>query len=563
MPQIKLYILIFWVGFSVPLFAQSLKSDLELKEIQLENHISLAEFDRERGDYSSSKNHLTKALEIAENLGERKTEGILYTRIAKIQFAIEETENALISLQKSATIQRDLADNLNLAITYNAMGAVHYSLKNYKTALEYFDSAKTKFENESSEDYIAELSLNKAKVYLITQDYKNAKAFLEKAIIISKKHKQQNVLSSALIYYGKTLLKLKNKQLALSSALEGLEIAKSNGYTEPITESYLVLSDIYQEEQNYKLSNEYLRKHVKLTDSLLNIKRQNFLPEKRIQFLDDYQNVENERLEAQQSKRKKDFNLTKITTILSIALITILSLLTLSLYKNNNIRLKTNNMLHKKNDELVVAKEKAELATKTKANFLSTLTHELRTPLYAVTGLSRMLLDENPKPEQVQHLESLKFSGDYLLNFINDILQINKIEANKVELDPEIFNLKDKASNIISALNNSAKNNNISIHFDYDKKLPQVFEGDELKISQILINLIGNAIKFAKGGDIWVRINKLDKTGKTLKVKFEVEDNGIGISKEKQGQLFESFSQGSTQINRKYGGTGLGLSIVK
>ena len=93
-------------------------------------------------------------------------------------------------------------------------------------------------------------------------------------------------------------------------------------------------------------------------------------------------------------------------------------------------------MLHKKNDELIIAKEKAELASKTKANFLSTVTHELRTPLYAVTGLTNMLLDENPKPDQIPHLKSLKFSGDYLLTFINDILQINKIEANKVDSRP-------------------------------------------------------------------------------------------------------------------------------
>lgn len=174
-----------------------------------------------------------------------------------------------------------------------------------------------------------------------------------------------------------------------------------------------------------------------------------------------------------------------------------------------------------------------------------------------------MLLEENPKPEQLQHLKSLKFSGDYLLTFINDILQINKIEANKVELDPEIFNLKHKVENVAAALNNSALDNNINIHIEYDKSLPEVFDGDQLKISQILINLIGNSIKFTKDGDIWIRILKKAEKKKNYIIRFEVEDNGIGITKEKQENMFESFSQGSVQINRKYGGTGLGLSIVK
>jgi hypothetical protein len=220
-------------------------------------------------------------------------------------------------------------------------------------------------------------------------------------------------------------------------------------------------------------------------------------------------------------------------------------------------------MLYKKNEELLTEKERAEIAAKTKTNFLSTVTHELRTPLYAVTGLTNMLLEDNPKPDQVQHLKSLKFSGDYLLTFINDILQINKIEANKVELDPEIFNLKNKVENVIAALNNSALDNNIMMHFEYDKKLPEVFDGDQLKISQILINLIGNSIKFTKDGDIWVRVTQLNKADKMHTIRLEVEDNGIGITKEKQDNMFESFSQGSVQINRKYGGTGLGLSIVK
>ncbi|MBT8394163.1 MAG: response regulator, partial [Bacteroidia bacterium] len=113
------------------------------------------------------------------------------------------------------------------------------------------------------------------------------------------------------------------------------------------------------------------------------------------------------------------------------------------------------------------------------------------------------------------------------------------------------------------ALRNSAADNQVKLHLEYDKNLPEVYNADQVKISQILMNLIGNSIKFTKDGDIWVRVNRINSDGDNYNVKFEVEDNGIGISKEKQEHLFESFSQGSIQINRKYGGTGLGLSIVK
>ena len=538
-------------------------SDVDLLKMRIESYITQAGFESERGDFYNAKDNLEKALEVANQIDDKKSKGTIYTKIAKVQFLVEEPENALISLTKAAELQRETNDYANLAVTYNARGILHTSKKEYQTALDYFNSAKTKFEEEGLENYISEVTLNEAIVFIKLEDFKSAKATLEKTIVLAKKHNQTNILSSALINSGKVLQKLGNNNLALSMTQDGLKIAKDNRILESINDSYLTLSDIYQSIENYKLANEFLKNHIKLSDSLLNIKRENLSPERRAQFINTYNDETKKQMELKLEEADAANNLTRITTILSIALITILSLLTLSLYKNNNIRLKTNNMLHKKNDELILAKEKAELASKTKANFLSTVTHELRTPLYAVTGLTNMLLDENPKPDQVPHLKSLKFSGDYLLTFINDILQINKIEANKVELDPELFNLKKKVENVVSALNNSALDNNIIMHYEYENGLPENYIADNLKISQILINLIGNAIKFTKDGDIWVRVYKINQEGDSYTIRFEIEDNGIGISKEKQENMFESFSRGSIQINRKYGGTGLGLSIVK
>ena len=351
---------------------------------------------------------------------------------------------------------------------------------------------------------------------------------------------------------------------ALTQTKKGLQLSVTINDLTLQKESNQILGLIYEALGSYELQAKSLKSYINLDDSLAKIEKERTYPEKENtkQIIAEKDAIiENQ--ESELIEKKETTSLARLITILSVALITILSLLTLSLYKNNNIRLKTNNMLYKKNEELLTEKERAEIAAKTKSNFLSTVTHELRTPLYAVTGLTKMLLEENPKPDQIQHLKSLQFSGDYLLTFINDILQINKIEANKVELDPEIFNLKTKVENVVAALNNSAMDNNTLIHIEYDTNLPYVFDGDQLKISQILINLIGNSIKFTKDGDIWVRVTQLKKTKKNHFIRIEVEDNGIGITKEKQEHMFESFSQGSVQINRKYGGTGLGLSIVK
>lgn len=541
----------------------SIDEDPETIQNTIDYRINQAQKDIDKNAYFEAQEKYEEALNLAIKIDNKKSIGIIYAKIGKLQYIIEEPDDAIRSLIKANEVQRFAKDDINLAETYKILGNVYTSKKQYQQALDYYKSSKTLFEQEDLNNFVAEVLLNEGITYISLKNYDLAKTHLSKSISIAKRYDLDKILSSAKINLGRALLNLGEKQAGLDQANEGINIAKTNGFNYVLNDGYLTLSSLNQEIGNYQLANEYLRKHIHLNDSLLSVKRSSLSQEKRLQLLIDNQTEYQKKQLADLEEQKAANNLNKLTTILSIALITILSLLTLSLYKNNNIRLKTNNMLHKKNAELIVAKEKAELASKTKANFLSTVTHELRTPLYAVTGLTNMLLEEDPKPDQIQHLKSLKFSGDYLLTFINDILQINKIEANKVDIEPEAFSLKKKMTNIIAALNNSASDNNIKIHLEYDPQLPVNFMADQIKISQILINLVGNAIKFTKDGDIWVRAIMGNKTGDYYQVRFEIEDNGIGISQEKQNQLFESFSQGSIQINRKYGGTGLGLSIVK
>ena len=531
--------------------------------VDLQQQLDQVEILTERGDYYNAKENLKKALEIAYKLDDKISQGIINTKIGKLQFLVNEPKKSLSSLTKAISIQREIDDKVNLGLTYNIRGVIHSNLEQYTAALEYFKNAEFSFDKQNSEKYLADVYLNQAQVYLKLNQIDKAQSKLENSIVKAKKYQQNRVLSTSYIKNAQVYFAKTEYNLALDQAKTGLDIALENKNTSNINDAYLTLSKIYQSKEQYKSAHLYLNKHLNLTDSLKTVSKAALSSKSNPSQIRYVESPENEQLINQPTEEEAEGNLARITTILSISLITILSLLTLSLYKNNNIRLRTNNMLQIKNDELIVAKEKAELASKTKANFLSTVTHELRTPLYAVTGLTNLLLDEKPKEKQIPHLKSLKFSGDYLLTFINDILQINKIEANKVELDPEDFNLKTKMENVIAALNNSAHNNNTQIHFEYEKDLPENYIGDQIKISQILINLLGNAIKFTQDGDIWVKVKHKTVNKNLYNLQFEIKDNGIGISQEKQNQMFESFSQGSIQINRKYGGTGLGLSIVK
>ncbi|MFY0712957.1 response regulator [Seonamhaeicola sp. NFXS20] len=564
MSQIKQYIFGLTMLFSVVVWSQkTINDDPEIQQNNINHRIEQAQIKLENFDYFDAQRNLDEALKLAEDADNKKSIGIIYAIKGKLQLIIKENDNALQSLNKAIKIQRENKDDANLANSYKILGEVYISKGDYYQASDYFKSAKNLFEQEGLDEGIAKTLLLEGKTFMLLKNYKKARAILEQATAQAKKTGLLKTLSEGLLNHALVYDKLGDNQKAIDLANEGLQIAKDNNFTAILNDAYIITSDLYNNIGNYKLSRDYLSNYIKLSDSIRNLTRVSSSKEQETQYLLNESNDRIKELEAQAKEEKEDDGVRTLISILSVALITILSLLTLSLYKNNNIRLKTNNMLHKKNGELIIAKEKAELASKTKANFLSTVTHELRTPLYAVTGLSNMLLEEDPKPSQIQHLKSLKFSGDYLLTFINDILQINKIEANKVDLEPEPFNLKKKIDNIILALNNSAEDNNVNIHFEYDKKLPENFIADQIKISQILINLIGNSIKFTKDGDIWIRVYQMEIKDKMYTLRFEVEDNGIGISQEKQDKMFESFSQGSIQINRKYGGTGLGLSIVK
>tara|TARA_B100000949_G_scaffold235457_1_gene258875 strand:+ start:1 stop:1581 length:1581 start_codon:yes stop_codon:yes gene_type:complete len=342
-----------------------------------------------------------------------------------------------------------------------------------------------------------------------------------------------------------------------------LKLAKKNAFSKEIWDSNEMLTRIYERQGRYDLSLANNKNLLYIRDSLFNIAKMKTETKtaEKIQF--DFMSDEIRRQEQKIEELNESKNQSDIAAILTSALLIIITLLAVSLFRNNQIKLKTNDLLQTKNTELKAARDAAVTAMEAKTNFLSTVSHELRTPLYAVTGLTHLLLEENPSENQKEHLKALKFSGDYLLNFINDILQINKIDADKLEPMNVEFNLKKVLQEVIDSLQQSAQGNKTAIILDYDEDIPSHLMSDPLKLSQVFMNLVGNALKFTKNGEVRVVAKMLEKEEENVKLYFEVQDNGIGISKDQQENIFEGFEQGSIQINREYGGSGLGLTIVK
>lgn len=218
--------------------------------------------------------------------------------------------------------------------------------------------------------------------------------------------------------------------------------------------------------------------------------------------------------------------------------------------------------VREKTRELEQQKERAEDSEKAKEQFLANMSHEIRTPMNAILGMTRLLLEQEPRTDQLKYLNSIKHASDNLLVIINDILDLSKIQAGKINLEKIPFNLRNEINAVYETMKVNADDKGLNLLTAVDQTCPKTIIGDPYRLSQILLNLTGNAIKFTEKGNVTIQTTCTSADDQVI-VKFSVIDSGIGIAKDKLDYIFDMFTQETSSTTRKFGGTGLGLAICK
>lgn len=465
---------------------------------------------------------------------------------------------------------------------YLAMGSTLQDTRNFDEALIYYDKAVATAEKNGDLDAYNDISCLRAqllaKLGRRNEAIKIFKSFEKQAIetsnemfqnriysIMSQVYKEEQKLDSALFYAKKSIDNfqpsnfrsfnlfnvaecyfLLNKEMdsVVYYAEKGLEIAVDNNLEKEQRYAHEILRQAYDKLGNYKEANDHFKKFYELAQQQLSYS--NALA------IGDF----NTKQAKENSKIKDEFANEKLSNqrlVIRLVSSSLLLLMIAVIIIFNRLKL-----IKKQNKIISEEKAKAEQSEKYKEQFLANMSHEIRTPMHAISGMINSL-DRKPHPKhQNKFLDAMKTSSDNLMNLLNDILDLSKISSGKLEIERIEMNPVEVVENVVKTLKYKAKEKGLELQIELTNDFPRMLIGDPARLNQILINLVGNAIKFTNEGYISILLSRINDV-----VEFAIKDTGSGISRDKMNKIFEVFEQGEKSKSQILGGTGLGLSISK
>jgi signal transduction histidine kinase/DNA-binding NarL/FixJ family response regulator len=457
--------------------------------------------------------------------------GYIYRDRGDLATSLNYFENAL-------AINEALDDEVSQSVNLSAIAYIHYDLGDYENALSFALRCLPIFQRAQDTHRLTSLYHILGNIFFKLEQYSEALRYFEENLQLSEEGTVLNDL--AISGLGKVYYKMGRTREAENSLLQALEAAKELGDVEVQITCNYYLGRLYMDDGSLRKSRSYLEDAFTQAKDYTRLHDVMSLHETLSALYDQMGNVPKAFHHLKEYERLKE-EIFQQTTF-------------------NKLRnLQTRQQIELAQKEKEVAEKTAAL----KQQFMANMSHEIRTPMNAIVGMTRLLLDKDPLPHQLRYLKAISQSADNLLVIINDILDLSKIEAGKIIIEQVPFSLRELMENMRNMLLLKAEEKGLQLRLSIDPDICDNLVGDPTRISQILINLTGNAIKFTEAGFIEVRARHVEaKDGRCI-VRFEVEDTGIGIAADYVDSIFESFTQAGTDTARKFGGTGLGLTISK
>ena len=503
-------------------------------------------------------------LQQATAIGEPYLLHLAYRNLAYDYLAITDTVMAQDSFIKSQKFAQETKNDTAIALTFMDLANMYATVQqDYKLADTYHQRSIEGFQKIKDSTRLAKAYYNAALTSMDSEDYSKAYLHIVKARALHRHHEYESFGIGLDVLQGEYYLVKEDYESADLYYRKVIKEATDADLPIELESAYLGYSNSLFAQEKFK---EAYEMQVKYNEVLT--RNLNDVASVETEMMAAKFQVDEYKREMNAAEKEKELQMLMVESksrwnnyLLTLSVICLLTVVLLYFaYRNRKTLISE---LKIKNRKFKQAKEESERMSKAKTKFFSTVSHELRTPLYGVIGLSTLLMEDKSLAKHKKDLSLLKFSADYLLALINDVLQINKLDSNSLEEDFTTFNLHDLISTLAGSFEYMLIQNTNTFELEVDENLPANVRGNAMQLAQVLMNLIGNACKFTEGGTITVKVEQESRTNETVGARFSVIDTGIGIAKDKQADIFDEFLQIGNDENYNYQGTGLGLPIVK
>lgn len=482
------------------------------------------------GDYASAIRYIEQAIEIKKRLKLRTSLAYSYINLGGTYLAKGQLDEALKAFEHSLRIRNEVGDWRGLGDTYDALGTVHQRQGNIELALAEFGQA----------------------------------------IELRNRVHDPNGTAETQIHMGRALTTAKRTDEARKALDSAIKLSEQLGSRSLLSEATLAMADLEQASGNPAAALRWYRQHMKEKREFLNETQLRRMAELHVRVEKQHEQQELELLRKEAALRNQQRGTERI--VRNSLMVALLSALITGAVVVNRYRIKkrSEHLYRLKSEELAARSAELEAlnhelerASQVKSAFLANVSHEIRTPLNGILGIASLLADTPLNSEQRALTKTILSSGENLLTIINDILDLSKIEAGKLELDCQEFNLRQTVEDVCSLSAVRAEEKGVELGLQFEASTPNAVLGDETRVRQILTNLVGNAVKFTDHGHVLVSVRGEPRQDGRVNVRMEVEDTGIGIPEKLLPKLFEKFQQMDNSSTRRHGGTGLGLAISR